>query len=294
MSKKRVVAKVDGSEIYFWQYNDAMVSFANEVLKMSLEELSSADYERCSNEAMNKVLASELFYLDAFEAGVNVTEAEVDEALRDFLNFIKVDAYKTFLEERELTEEEFKDYLRKQLIKERYVNALLKRIPEPTEEEVEKFYQKTKDKITMPPQFSFTVAYIDNDSEADKERFKSLFSAVASKKMDIAVAEKIIKDIKDEIAAVNVVNYENKTVESMSPQVKSLLLSIEDEHFSPIYEAPEEVSIFYMKKKELNIPMTEDECRKEAGRYYKVARLKNILDAYVETLKEKRKIEVFL
>lgn len=294
MSKKRLVAKVDGSEIYFWQYYDAMESFANEVLKRSIEELSSADYEKCSNEALDKVIASELFYLEGFEAGVMVTEEDVVVALNEFVDFVKSDGYKTFLEERGLTEEEFKDYLKKQLVKERYVNALLKRIPEPTKEELEKFYQKTRDKISYPPRFSFTIAYIDTNNETAKERFKSLLSPVVNKKVELQLAEKILLDVKSEIGGVNVVPYENKTVETMSAQVKNLLLSIEDGFFSSIYEAPDEVSIFYMKKKELNVPMTEEECRNESARYYKVARLKNILDAYVETLKEKRKIEVFL
>ena len=294
MSKKRVVAKVDSSEIYFWQYEDTMVSFATEVLKKNLEQLSATEYETCSKESLNKVIANELFYLDGFEAGIVVSDEDVETMLAEFTKFFTPEDFSTFLSERELTEAEFKEYIRKQLTKDRYVNALLKKIPEASLEEVENFYQKAKDKITLPPQFNFSVAYIETTEEADKERFKSLLSNVATKKVEPEIATKILEDIKLSVSGVNVVNYEKKSVEDMSPQVKNLLLSIEDGSFSPIYEAPDEVSIFYMKKKELDIPMTEEECRKEAERYYKVVRLKKILDAYVESLKEKRKIEVLL
>lgn len=294
MSKKRVIAKVDGSEIYFWQYEDTMASFATEVLRKNIEQLTPTEYETCSKESLNKVIANELFYLDGFDAGIEVSNTDIEMMLEEFKKFFSQTDYNTFLLERDMTELEFRDYVRKQLIKDRYINALLKKIPEAGSEEIESFYQKVKDKISLPPQFSFIVAYIDSNVDADKERFKSLLSNIATKKVDSEIAVKILEDIKLAINGVNVVSYEKKSVEEMNPQVKQLLLSIEDGCFSPIYEAPDEVSIFYMKKKELNIPMTEEEGRKEAERYYKVVRLKKILDAYVESLKEKRKIEVFL
>ncbi len=294
MSKKRVVAKVDGNEIYYWQYYDALISFANEVLKKPVEQLSGAEYESCSNEALNKVIAGELFYLDASEAGVTATDEDVATALKEFIKFCQPENYPAFLSDRDITEEEFREYIRKQLVRERYVNALLKRIPEPSKEELNAFYEKVKDRLTLPPQFSFVVAYLETTDGEQKERFKAALSGVANRKMAPSLAEKILNDLKESIGGLNVVIFDNKSSEDMSVQVKNLLSSIEDEHFSSIFDAPDEVSIFYMKKKADNIPMTEDECRKEAERYFKIARLKNILDAYVESLKEKRNIEVLL
>lgn len=294
MLKKRPVAKVDENEIYFWQYNDAMDSFAREVLKKSLDQLTPSELERCKEEAIHKLIAAELFYLDAVEAGLTATDDEVSKALQEFIKIVTLEGYASFLAERELTEEEFKEYIKKQLIRERYLSALLKRVTEPTTEEIENFYQKVKDKITLPPRFSFIVAYLETTDKSEKERFKSLFLNVANKKIALNVAEKILEDTRSLFPNLNVVNYDKKSVEEMNGQVKSLLLSIDDECFSSIFDAPDEISIFYMKKKELNIPMTEEESRKEVEKFYRIDRLKRILDAYVEVLKEKRKVEVRL
>lgn len=294
MSFKKIVAKVDGSEIFMWQYNDAIASYSSEVLKKTPEELTPSEYSDCTREALDKLLAGEVFYLEAIEAGFSISEEEVKNTLQDFIDSQSYQKYKMFLNQRELTEEEFKAYIRKQIIKERFVDAILKKIPPLTKEEVENYYNKIKDKISLPPRFSFTVLYVENPSEEEKENFKKLLYNVVNKKIEPVIAEKIFSDLPNVVKRVKVAHFEDKSSDEFAPQIKNLLLELSEHSFSPIYEAPDEISIFYIKKKELNIPMSEEEGRKEAEKYLNVVRLKKILDNYVQYLKEKRKIKVYL
>lgn len=294
MSFKKVVAKVDGSEIFMWQYNDAVASYSNEVLKKSPDALTPSEYSDCTKEAIDKLLAGEVFYLEAIESGFSISEEEVKNTLQNFIDSQSYQNYEAFLHQRELSEEEFKAYIRKQIIKERFVDAILKKIPPLTKEEVENYYNKIKDKISLPPVFSFTVLYVENPNEDEKENFKKLLYNVVNKKVEPVMAERIFSDLPNAIKIVKVAHFENKSSDEFAPQIKNLLLELSEHSFSPIYEAPDEISIFYIKSKALNIPMSEEEGKKEAEKYLNVVRLKKILDTYVQYLKEKRKIEVFL
>ncbi len=295
MMEKKIIAKVDNEVIYKWQLEDAMQSYSTEVLKKNIDELTSSELTLAQQEAIEKLIGSTLFYLEAIEAGIDVDENEVNHNISDFMkNFKDSLDFEVYLAERGLTKDEFKDYLKKTLIKEKFVNMLLKKIPPVTKKEAEKYYEKIKERLSLPPRLTFYRVYIDNPDLEERKRFKSAFSSLKNKKLEQLFAERIVKDTPAIISRARYEEYIEQPVDELNHDVVRKLLATEEGFFTPLFETEKHIEIFYLIAKVMHIPMSEEEGKKEAGKYLTIVRLKKILDAYIDMLKEKRKIEVYL
>mgnify|MGYP000073680993 CR=1 FL=1 len=294
MTRKKEIAEVNGEKIYEWQLFDTMAGYAREVLKKDLSSLTPTEYNESKEEALDKLIASELLITEALSAGFNIDEEAVEQAINDLKNSFTSDyTLGEYLAERDITIEELKNVMRKQLIKENFVSQIISRIPIPTNKDVESYFEKVKDKLCYPPKFEFFACYISNPTEEEKERFKNAFINLANKKMEKSFAESIMKSAND-ISEKIIFNYYEKTSDNLPKEFIDLLMKIEESTFSPIYEAEDELSIFYLIKKELNKPLPEDSAKEEVKKYLSIIRVKKILDAYIDTLKEKYTIKVFL
>lgn len=85
-----------------------------------------------------------------------------------------------------------------------------------------------------------------------------------------------------------------KSINELDPIVARKLLSMEENQFSEIVETEKSIETIYLIAKVMHIPMNEEEGKREAAKYLAIVRIKKILDAYTDMLKEKYKIEIFL
>ncbi|MCX7990673.1 MAG: SurA N-terminal domain-containing protein [Proteobacteria bacterium] len=294
MERPKEIAEVNGEHIYEWQLFDTMAGYAREVLKKDLANLTPVEYNESKEEALDKLIASELLFAEALSAGYTIEETEVDKAVNDFINSFSGDyTFGEYLLERNISLEDFKNVMKKQLIKERFVAQIISRIPIPSKSEIDSYYDKVKDKLCYPPKFNFYVCYISNPTEAEKEKFKSAFINVANKKIEKDLAESIMKSSPQLIEKIVFTHYE-RTSENLPGELKDILTKLDELTFSPIYEADDELSVFYLIKKELTNPLPEEAGKEEAKRYLSIIRVKKILDAYIDSLREKYTIKVFL
>ncbi len=294
MAKSKTVAEVNGEIVSEWQLTDGMISYAREVLKKDLKDLTASEYNECRYEAMEKLIGSELLYLEASSCGYDVSEDLLEQAIIDFKSSLTSDySFYDYLTERGLTEEEFRKKMKKQLIKENFVSAILSRIPLPDDKDVANYYEKVKDKICFPPRFTFFACYVCDPTDDERERFKSAFINLANKSFEPAFAETVMQDLKQILERAVFARYE-KDAEDLPADFRNMLLGTTESHFTPIFDAPDEVSIIYLIKKEHNKPLNEDEGKKEARRYLSIVRVKKVLDAYIDSLKDKYIIKTYL
>lgn len=295
MTDKKIIAKVGGEEIYSWQLNDEMQNYAYEVLKKDLEELNSFELTQARNEALEKIIGGELFYLEALSAGITADENEINKSLSDFMkNFSDSHAYEIYLAERKISKDDLVKLIRKNIIKDKFLSALLKKIPPVTNKDAEKYYEKIKDKLSLPPKVSLYITYILNPSDEERERFKNAFLSLQGRKVDFPLAEKIINDLNQIIPSIKGEKIIQKSIDELDPILAKKLLNMEENLFSEIVETDKSIEIIYLIAKLMHIPMNEEDGKKEAGKYLSIVRIKKILDAYVDMLKEKYKIEILL
>lgn len=295
MREKKIVAKVDDEPIYSWQLEDAMQSYSNEVLKKDFNQLSDTEITIAQKEAIEKLIGSELFYLEAVEAGIDADENDINYCISEFMkHFSSSQEFEIYLAERGINLEELKRVMKKSIIKDRFISLLLKKIPPVTKKDAEKYYEKIKDKISLPPRISFYRVYIDNPTGEERKKFKSAFSSIEEKKLEPLFAERIIKDTPQLIKNAKFEEFIEKPVDELHYEIVRKMLSIEEGFFTKIEEYDNLIEIYYLISKIMHVPMTEEEGKKEAGKYLSIVRLKKILDAYIDMLKEKRRIEIYL
>lgn len=293
MTKGKLIAEVNGQLIYEWQLIDTMAGFSREVLKKDLSMLTPTEYNESKEEALDKLIGSELLYLEAIGCGYNASDDKVEEVINSFKNSLSSDyTFQDYLQDRGILEEDFRELVRKQLIKEEFVAAIMSRIPVPTDKDAESYYEKVKGKLCYPPRFNFFVCYISDPSDDEREKFKNALINLANKKIEKTFAETIMKDVNQIVNRASFVNYE-KGVEELPLEFKDMLLKIEESCFSPIFESNNEISIVYLIKKEINKPLSEEEGKEEAKRYLSIIRIKKVLDAYIDSLKDKYTVKVF-
>ncbi len=294
MTKAKTIAEVNGEPICEWQLTDAMISYSRELIKKDLKDLTSLEYNECRHEALEKLIGSELLYLEATSCGYDISEDVLEEAITSFKSSLSPDyTFYDYLEERGISESDFRKKMRKQIIKEEFVTALLSKIPMPTEKDAASYYQKVKDKLCHPPRFIFFVCYIPNPTDEERDRFKSAFINLANRSFESAFAETIMKDTNQILERAVFATYEKKA-EELPQDFKNLLLNTNEKFFTPIFDAPDEISIIFLDKKEYNKPLSEAEGKKEAQRYLSVIRVKKILDAYIDSLKDKYTIKIYI
>lgn len=295
MTDKQIVARIEGEEIFSWQLNDEMQNYAYEVLKKDMEELNSYELTLARDEALEKLIGGELFYLEALSAGITADENEINKSLSDFMkNFSDSRAYEIYLAERKITKDDLVKLIRKNIIKDKFLSALLKKIPPVTNKDAEKYFEKIKDKISLPPKVSLYVIYISNPTDEEREKFRNAFSIVQGRKIEFFLAEKIIKDMNQVIPSIKEEKIIQKSINELDPIVARKLLSMEENQFSEIVETEKSIETIYLIAKVMHIPMNEEEGKREAAKYLAIVRIKKILDAYTDMLKEKYKIEIFL
>lgn len=295
MSGMKIIAKVGGENIYYWELEDAITSYSIEVLKKNVEELTDTEYNEAFNEAFEKLVGSELFFLEAIEAGFTTNDNEINAHLSDFMkNFPDSLSFNRYLAERGIDIDSLKSTIKKNIIKDRFINALLKRIPPVTKNDAENYYEKTKDKISLPPRLTFYKIFVENPKQEERERFKAAFATLAGKHFEPVFAEKIMEDIPLFLPKAKYEKFLAKPIDELHPSLVRYLYGIEEKSFSNIDEGDEYIGIIYMLEKIMYVPMNSEEGKKEAAKYLSIIRLKRILDAYVDSLKEKYTIEKFI
>lgn len=130
MTDKQIVARIEGEEIFSWQLNDEMQNYAYEVLKKDMEELNSYELTLARDEALEKLIGGELFYLEALSAGITADENEINKSLSDFMkNFSDSRAYEIYLAERKITKDDLVKLIRKNIIKDKFLSDSAKKNP---------------------------------------------------------------------------------------------------------------------------------------------------------------------
>lgn len=295
MPARKVVAKVGAQELYQWQLDETVESYACELLKKTVRELSSTEYNDSVEKAIEKLIGGELFYLEALDAGYSATDDETGQYIDDVYNPGGDEAViEEYLDYRGIDRAELEAVARKVVIKDKFVNTLLGRIPPATPDEIGRYYEKIKGSLFMPPLVEFHILFIERPSPEAAARFRAAFSNLESKSFEPEFAMQVMRDFAEAVQDGRFVTISNRTIDELPVETARVIREIGQGFFSHIFHSEAEISILYMARKEINRPMDEKDAREEAGKYLNLVRLRKILDAYVESLREKYPVTVFL
>ena len=133
-------------------------------------EPGDAQFEQIKEAAINDLLDQAWLTGEAAELGVTATDREIDNEFQTIRQdqFPSEAAFNRFLEDSNFTEEEVLDRVRLQVLSRKIEEQITQAVEEVPEEEIEEFYESSKDNFTTPETRDIRLIVTDNKADADK------------------------------------------------------------------------------------------------------------------------------
>ena len=129
-----------------------------------------AQFEQIKEAAINDLLDQAWLTGEAAELGVTATEREIDNEFQTIRQdqFPNEAAFDRFLEESSFTEEEVLDRVRLQVLSRKIEEQITQGVEEVPEEQIEEFYESSKENFTTPETRDIRLIVTDNKADADE------------------------------------------------------------------------------------------------------------------------------
>jgi foldase protein PrsA len=133
-------------------------------------EPGDAQFEQIREAAINDLLDQAWLTGEAAELGVTATDREIDNEFQTIRQdqFPSEAAFNRFLEDSNFTEEEVLDRVRLQVLSRKIEEQITQSVDEVPEDQIEDFYESSKDNFTTPETRDIRLIVTDNKAEADE------------------------------------------------------------------------------------------------------------------------------
>ncbi len=216
------------------QVNDEMITLYEIKQEQEISKLSV-------KKTVDLLIRTKLEQIEAKKRHISVTNQEVLDDLKkmaDQNNMTLPQLYEAMSSVRHLSESQTKAKTREKLLKQKLFNAIaMSQMEEPTEEEVQEYYQLHLSEYQMP---------------------KSIDAVIYSAADENALQQKLSNPMMN----VPGVNTENTRIETakINPRLASILVQTEDGKFTPILPqmgGSGHMAFYVLRKNELNTPPLE-------------------------------------
>ncbi|MFD2044299.1 SurA N-terminal domain-containing protein [Ornithinibacillus salinisoli] len=140
VAEDEVVATINGTEVTGDQYNPV---YLQTKLNAANYGMDVSDQEALKEQTINELIAQELIKQEAEDKGVEVTDEEVQNEL-DVYKEENGDEFSAYLEQVQITEDEFKDQIGFTLMLNKYMEQELQ-VDEISDEEIKDTYDQLKE-----------------------------------------------------------------------------------------------------------------------------------------------------
>jgi hypothetical protein len=193
-NKEDLVATVDGKGISKQEYNKELESMkaSYEQQGMPADQMDSKMKKELEKSVLDQMINAELLLQTAEKDGVSIKEKEVDAELEKIkTNFEDEKQFEEALKKNELTEDELKGQLKKQMTVTKYLDSKIGKV-EASEQEIQAMYEQYKKQLESQEQ-----------KAEELEKIKpQLEQQILSQKKDeeiTKIVKKIRKDNEDKV-----------------------------------------------------------------------------------------------
>lgn len=164
----QVVVTINGTDIMGTEYNSI---YMQTKVRMHRFRQDVSDLDLLKEQTLNILIDQELLSQDAERIGIEVSDEEVDKQFTDAKEEAGDDQFTTFLEQYQLTEEDFKDQVYFSILHDKYLESEIPKV-EVTDEEVEKIYEELKKQNEEFPDFDEIADRLKLELTMQKEQEK--------------------------------------------------------------------------------------------------------------------------
>lgn len=165
---------VNGTPISHFDFINAIQSYAMEMFRKTAEQLTDEETEQVQEIAVERIIARELIYQKALADGVIADDEQIkQETVKVMSNFPSPEEFYATLEKAGIDRDTYYRMIRQDLSVNMMTDKKASEAIEPSEEEIQAFYDANPDKMRKPPQVRASHILIkateDENGEAKKK-----------------------------------------------------------------------------------------------------------------------------
>lgn len=165
VDEDEIVLTINETEITGEQYNSLYVQHK---IRLHQYRQDISDLEALKEQTLEMLIDQELLKQDAEKAGITVTPEELDEEFTSIKDEVTTEQFIVFLEDNQMTEEDFKEQLHFSLLYDKYVAETIPEI-EVSDAEVEEVYQELKGEDEDFPELEEVAEFLKVELAMQKE-----------------------------------------------------------------------------------------------------------------------------
>lgn len=283
MERRRKQGLEDAKKVVAAKVNDAPVTMYAVIMMMNRIGYKE-DVQAVKDEALNKLIIQELAYQKAITDGLKIEEDNIDKAISNFTeNLGGEEAFKSFLDKENLTEEELREQARRSLTIEAILFKEVQEKIKVQEDDLKQEYEHMKDRLIFPEKVSVVdVYFLKSDQAAMKNAQAILKKIKADKDKD---PWKLVLDGTFIVRYMELKKDKHKEVYEEAKKLKVGQLS-------DIIKAPESLHIIKLENYSSEKQATLDDVREWLEEKLKAPALQKRLLEWEEELKKDAKIEI--
>ncbi len=284
-AKRAYAAIVNGKAITYDAWNDA---FRNALSRYDSKVINSLDDKTIAiikKNILDQLIENELLYEYA-KKKVKVSSAEINAEYQKIKkNFPSEDAFKNFLYRQRLTITDIKNYIRRELVIQKFI-ASLEEKEKVDPKEVKEFYDKAKDLLfTQPERVHVMHILVKTKKEADEIEKELKNGADFAKLAEEKSIDPSAKKNKGDLGFI----YRGQTV----PEFEKQAFSMEPGDISPPIKTQYGYHIIKVLEKSPKTVKSFDEVKDQIELELKREKALKELDKIKAELKKKAKIEIY-
>jgi peptidyl-prolyl cis-trans isomerase C len=292
------IAEVNGKVLTYKEFERQMDMFKQQVLRGQPGDLPEAMMEKLKERVLNQMIAEELLSQESARQSIRLENGFVDNELKSIKKrFANDEEYQQFLKRIRLTEEQLKDLIAHQAIMRRLVDKEVGSHITITKEDAKKYYQANMDKFHQPERVRAQHILIKTESGDSEQKKAAARKKIEEIKKKVLAGEdfgKLAKQYSEGPSNVRGGDLGYFTRGRMVKPFEDVAFKLAPNEVSDVVET--EFGYHLIKvldhQPEKSFPFEEVEPRIMAQ--LRTEMIQEKVQPYVEKLREKAKIQIFL
>lgn len=213
-------------------------------------------------EAINILVLEKIEEIEIKKHGLGVDELEISQEIDKIAknNNLTAQQFRELLEKKGVVWDDYKNEVRRKILKERLYNKIAaKKLVMPEEEEIRRYYDEHKSEFIVPKTIDL-VKY----TSASRQKLSQLIANPLISKEGVAVSEESVE------------------TSTLNPRFAYLLMQTPENNFTPILTVGSDFVVFYVKKKSDGTPMEYDQVKNAIISKIMEAERERVIKDYLE------------
>ncbi len=251
-------------------------------------ELSDQQRKDLKNQVLEFMINNILFQQEAQRLGIRVSNSEVDNRLQQIEqeHGLTRQDLQNFLEAQNMDIQEYRQWLKEEIIRSRLLRAMVRQKVVVTQEEIETYYEENIQEFEKPAQVALQIIL-----HRDKEKLANIRDRISSGQLDFQEAA---HEFSQAPSADQGGDLGSLAWKDLSPAWQNILQDLEPGEMSEVFPVQNDFALIRLREKQIDDKLSLQDVREEIRNRIFERKLEQRYQEYVQTLRSRAAVDVRL